>query len=127
MSKAKTTEVIELDSEDEATTSKVNVEKKKPTPTNAKCINFKCTSTVNKKTAPSFACAYYGVNTVKKKKRFICQKCLEAAIEHQELLADALYRKEPLLNCEFPDHTMEVEISDSDDSDQFVETKSDGN
>lgn len=23
----------------------------------------------------------------------------------------------PLLKCEFPDHTMEVEISDSDDSD----------
>lgn len=25
--------------------------------------------------------------------------------------------KTPILKCEFPDHTMEVEISDSDDSD----------
>lgn len=40
------------------------------------------------------------------------------------MLASALFRKEPLLNCEFPDHTMEVEISDSDDSNENTKDES---
>lgn len=117
MDNVKKMEVIDLESEDESSNAK---EDKDPQKVSKKlvvtCINFKCPSGVNMKTAPSFACSYYGVNMAKKKKRFICEKCLEAAIAHQEVLVNALLNKKPLLKCEFPDHTMEVEISDSDES-----------
>lgn len=108
-------EVIELVSDDEASEDNFK-ENKSPKICNSNCINFKCTSGVDMKIAPSFACAYYGVNTEKKKKRVICKKCFEAALEHQKVLVSALVEKKSLLKCEFPDHTMEVEISDSDES-----------
>ncbi|CAG5104386.1 Similar to egg: Histone-lysine N-methyltransferase eggless (Drosophila melanogaster) [Cotesia congregata] len=125
MTDNKEMEVIDLESDDESSTA---TEDKSPqkvakTPT-VTCINFKCSSGVSMKIAPTFACSYYGVNMVKKKKRFICEKCLKAAIEHQELLVDAMLNKKPLLQCEFPDHTMEVEISDSDESDSEVKDSS---
>ncbi|EFN63124.1 Histone-lysine N-methyltransferase eggless, partial [Camponotus floridanus] len=65
----------------------------------------------------SFACAFYGVSIEKKKKRVICKECFEAALQHQRQLVTALVENKSLLDCHFPDHTMEVEISDSDDSD----------
>ncbi|XP_034935600.1 histone-lysine N-methyltransferase eggless [Chelonus insularis] len=116
MSEEKKTEVIELDSDDET-------KKTAPKKISKTCINFKCSSGVNMKIAPIFTCFYYGVNTAKKKRRYICQKCFEDAITHQEELAQALYEKKPLLKCEFPDHTMEVEISDSDESDYEASTE----
>ncbi|XP_003700184.1 SET domain bifurcated histone lysine methyltransferase eggless [Megachile rotundata] len=109
-------EIIELVSDDETSEDKV----KKNSGSKiykSNCINFQCCSGVDMKSAPSFACAFYGVNTEKKKIRKICKKCFEAALDHQKQLVSALVDHKPLLECEFPDHTMEVEISDSDDSD----------
>lgn len=127
MTDNKEMEVIDLESDDESSnaTEDKSPQKVVKTPT-VTCINFKCSSGVSMKIAPTFACSYFGVNMVKKKKRFICEKCLEAAIEHQELLVDAMLNKKPLLQCEFPDHTMEVEISDSDESDSEVKDSSSG-
>ncbi|KAK0175942.1 hypothetical protein PV328_000131 [Microctonus aethiopoides] len=124
MSTKKPMEIIELDCEEDMSTRKSKNADRNSKKIMSTCINFKCISGIDMKKAPSFACAYYGVNSVKKKKRFICQKCFDAAIEHQEMLASALFRKEPLLNCEFPDHTMEVEISDSDDSNENTKDES---
>ncbi|KOC60821.1 Histone-lysine N-methyltransferase eggless [Habropoda laboriosa] len=109
-------EVINLGSDDEALED--NRKKNKGSKScNSNCINFQCSSGVNMKSAPSFACAFYGVNTEKKKERMICRKCFDDALEHQKQLVAAFVDRKPLLKCEFPDHTMEVEISDSDDSD----------
>lgn len=43
-------------------------------------------------------------------------------------MVNALLSNKSLLECDFPDHTMEVEISDSDDSDEekAKETDNDG-
>ncbi|XP_024937729.1 histone-lysine N-methyltransferase eggless isoform X2 [Cephus cinctus] len=118
MAELKGTEVIELDSDEgEIQIRNENLKRKDIAPCHGNCINFVCTSGLNMKIAPSFACAYYGVNRCKKKKRLICEKCFEDSITHQQQLVSALIAKKPLLQCDFPDHTMEVEISDSDDSD----------
>ncbi|XP_076163343.1 SET domain bifurcated histone lysine methyltransferase eggless [Ptiloglossa arizonensis] len=109
-------EVIELVSDEEATEDNTK-ENKSPKIYNSTCINFQCSSGLDMKVAPSFACAFYGVNTEKKKKRMICKKCFTASLDHQKQLVTAFVDHKPLLKCEFPDHTMEVEISDSDDSD----------
>lgn len=116
-------EIIELISDEETENDKRNDKKLKTC--NVNCINFQCTSGVNMKIAPTFACTFYGVNTAKKKKRLICEKCLNDSIEHQQILVNSFLDRKPLLKCEFPDHTMEVEISDSDDSD--TESKTDDN
>ncbi|XP_050588559.1 histone-lysine N-methyltransferase eggless isoform X2 [Bombus affinis] len=109
-------EVIELVSDDEA--SGDNTQKNRNSIIcNSNCVNFECSSGVDMKLAPSFACAFYGVNTEKKKKRMICTKCFIVALEHQKQLVAAFIDRKPLLKCEFPDRTMEVEISDTDDSD----------
>ncbi|XP_043284861.1 histone-lysine N-methyltransferase eggless [Venturia canescens] len=108
-------EIIDLDSDEGSSSTTKN---NKPAKTCSNCINFKCSSGLDLKTAPSFACAYYGINLAKKRKRLICQKCFDKAMEHQEKLATALHNKTPILKCEFPDHTMEVEISDSEESDE---------
>ncbi|XP_068979687.1 histone-lysine N-methyltransferase eggless [Bombus flavifrons] len=109
-------EVIELVSDDEA--SGDNTQKNRSSIIcNSNCVNFECSSGVDMKLAPSFACAFYGVNTEKKKQRMICTKCFIVALEHQKQLVAAFVDRKPLLKCEFPDRTMEVEISDSDDSD----------
>jgi len=42
-------------------------------------------------------------------------------------LVKAFVENKPLLNCYFPDHTMEVEISDSDDSDDEKKREPDNN
>ncbi|KAL7299254.1 hypothetical protein TKK_0007844 [Trichogramma kaykai] len=111
MATSKVTEVINLDSDDD---NAENEEKK----TNAKCINFECNSGKLKlKSPPPFACAFYGVNNNEKKKLYICQECLNTALEHQDKLIQALLNSEPVIKYELPDHTMQVEISDSDDSD----------
>ena len=109
-------EVIELVSDDEASEDYMK-ENKSPKICNSNCINFQCSSGVDMRSAPSFACGFYGVNTEKKKKRMICRKCFNAALDHQKQLVTAFVERKPLLKCEFPDHTMEVEISDSDESD----------
>ncbi|OAD54674.1 Histone-lysine N-methyltransferase eggless [Eufriesea mexicana] len=109
-------EVIELVSDDEISEDNTKGNKSSKI-CNTNCINFQCSSGVDMKLAPSFACAFYGVNTEKKKERMICRKCFNAALEHQKQLVTAFVDHKPLLKCEFPDHTMEVEISDSDDSD----------
>ncbi|XP_011866930.1 PREDICTED: histone-lysine N-methyltransferase SETDB1 [Vollenhovia emeryi] len=105
-------EIIELMSdEDEESGKKGNA-------CNSNCINFKCRSGVNMNVAPSFACAFYGASLGKKrKKRVICEECFNVALQHQKLLVQAFVKNTSLLECPFPDHTMEVEISDSDDSD----------
>ncbi|XP_001603698.1 histone-lysine N-methyltransferase SETDB1 [Nasonia vitripennis] len=118
---AKEAEVIDLDSDEDVKDVKDVKERRKPG--NVNCINFKCTSGESMKPAPSFACSFYSVNMTKKKKRFICQVCLDDALDHQDILVTAVLEHKPLLQCEFPDHTMEVEISDSDESDN--ETKND--
>ncbi|XP_054001755.1 histone-lysine N-methyltransferase eggless [Hylaeus anthracinus] len=109
-------EVIELVSDEEKAEDNTK-ENKNPKVYNSTCINFQCTSGADMRSAPSFACAFYGVNTEKKKTRMICKSCFTAALDHQKQLVSALVDHKPLLKCEFPDHTMEVEISDSDDSD----------
>ncbi|XP_015115678.1 histone-lysine N-methyltransferase eggless [Diachasma alloeum] len=103
-------EVINLDSDDE---EKRKLQDQK-TSKKFVCINLKCESGVNMKTASSFACSYYGLNQAKKKKRYICDKCHVVAIEHQEMLAEAFFKREPLLKCELPDNTMQIDLSDSD-------------
>ena len=80
---AKPTEVIDLDSdEDTKALTKKSADKKV---VNANCVNFKCTSGVEMSPASSFACAFYGVNMQKKKKRSICKVCLEKFLDHQEV------------------------------------------
>ncbi|XP_046617566.1 histone-lysine N-methyltransferase eggless isoform X1 [Neodiprion virginianus] len=116
MAGAEDMEVIELGSDDEQPATK-NRKNRSANSFNNNCINFKCKSGINMKSAPSFACIFYGSAATKKKKRFICEACLDAALSHQESLVDCLLNRKPLLECDFPDHTMEVEISDSDDSD----------
>ncbi|XP_070168553.1 histone-lysine N-methyltransferase eggless isoform X1 [Polyergus mexicanus] len=103
-------EIIELMSDEDENTEKSKV-------CNSNCINFKCRSGLNMIIAPSFACDFYGVSIEKKKKRVICKECFDAAMQHQRQLVKALIENKSLLDCHFPDHTMEVEISDSDDSD----------
>ncbi|KAJ8687450.1 hypothetical protein QAD02_023244 [Eretmocerus hayati] len=120
---AKVAEIINLDSDDDEVLIEEKEKKKKSC--NANCINFKCSSGVDMRLAPTFACSYYGVNMTKKKKRFICRICLDIALDHQEQLINALTNHKPILKCEFPDHTMEVEISDSDESDAEVKNESD--
>ncbi|XP_017890661.1 histone-lysine N-methyltransferase eggless [Ceratina calcarata] len=109
-------EVIELVSDDEASVEKTK-KNKDPLACNVNCINFQCSSGVDMKLASSFACVFYGVNMKKKKKRMICTECFNAALEHQKQLVAAFLDHKPLLKCNFPDRTNEVEISDSDDSD----------
>jgi hypothetical protein len=82
MSKSQQAEIIDLDSEDDVANSK-DKDKKKGI---ANCINFKCSSGVDMKPAPSFTCSFFGVNMMKKKKRFICKVCLDIALDHQEVL-----------------------------------------
>ncbi|XP_011495749.1 PREDICTED: histone-lysine N-methyltransferase eggless [Ceratosolen solmsi marchali] len=115
MSKPQQAEVIQLDSDDDVAMNTKDKDKKKGI---ANCINFKCSSGVDMRPAPSFTCSFFGVNMMKKKKRFICKVCLDIALDHQEQLVTALLEHKPLLQCDFPDHTMEVEISDSDESDR---------
>lgn len=77
-------EVIELVSDDEA--SGDNTQKNRSSIIcNSNCVNFECSSGVDMKLAPSFACAFYGVNTEKKKERMICTKCFIVALEHQKV------------------------------------------
>lgn len=77
-------EVIELVSDEEATEDNTK-ENKSPKIYNSTCINFQCSSGLDMKVAPSFACAFYGVNTEKKKKRMICKKCFTASLDHQKV------------------------------------------
>ncbi|KAL2725053.1 histone-lysine N-methyltransferase eggless-like [Vespula squamosa] len=110
-------EVIELVSDEELPKNKVKTPKISKT-CNNNCINFKCNSGVDMKPAPSFACAYYGINTEKRKRpKVICKQCFNMALEHQKQLVAAFLDQKSLLRCDFPNHTMEVEISDSDESD----------
>ncbi|XP_046146084.1 histone-lysine N-methyltransferase eggless [Osmia bicornis bicornis] len=109
-------EIIELVSDDETQGDKVKRSSGSKI-CKSNCINFQCSSGMDMKSAPSFACAFYGVNVEKKKERKICKQCFDAALDHQKQLVSAFVDHKPLLKCEFPDHTMEVEISDSDDSD----------
>lgn len=76
-------EIIELISDDDSEDEKKNDKKLKTC--NSNCINFQCTSGMSMKTAPTFACTFYGANTSKKKKRIICEQCLNIAIEHQQV------------------------------------------
>ncbi|XP_032664339.1 histone-lysine N-methyltransferase SETDB1 [Odontomachus brunneus] len=108
-------EIIELVSDEDQ--SDEGAKKSKPKAFSSNCINFKCKSGIAMKPAPSFACAYFGVTDKKKKKREICRECFGTALKHQQQLVKAFLESKPLLNCDFPDHTMEVEISDSDESD----------
>lgn len=82
MAKPKEAEIIDLDSDDE--NEKNNKEKKKPT--NINCINFKCSSGVDMRPATSFACSFFGVNTTKQKKRYICKICLDIFLDHQTVI-----------------------------------------
>lgn len=109
-------EIIELVSDEEQPPTKSKKNKSSKT-CNNNCINFKCKSGLNMRLAPSFACIFYGSASSKKKKRLICDVCFDVALRHQEDLVDCLVNRKPILECDFPDHTMEVEISDSDDSD----------
>ena len=78
-------EIIELISDEETDNEKRNEKKLKTCNTN--CINFRCTSGVYMKTAPTFACTFYGVNLAKKKKkRLICELCLNDALQHQQVI-----------------------------------------
>lgn len=78
-------EVIELVSDDEALEGNTKKENRSSKICNTNCINFQCSSGFNMKLAPSFACAFYGVNTEKKKMRMICKQCFNAALEHQKV------------------------------------------
>lgn len=75
-------EVIELISDEESDDKK---DGKKMKTVNSNCINFQCGSGMNMKTAPTFSCTFYGANTAKKKKRLICEKCLNDSIQHQQV------------------------------------------
>lgn len=92
MSQVQTAEIIELCS-DEETSGKPDATDNRSCKTCVNCINFQCSSGVNLKPAPSFACAFYGVNPVKKRKRMICAKCFNTAMEHQEVQIES-----PILN-----------------------------
>lgn len=76
-------EVILL-SDDEVSEDNMK-ENKNPKICSITCINFQCSSGVDMRLAPSFACAFYGVNAEKKKERMICEKCFNAALEHQKV------------------------------------------
>lgn len=78
-------EVIELVSDDEALEDNTKKENRTSKICNTNCINFQCSSGFDMKLAPSFACAFYGVNTEKKKMRMICRQCFNAALEHQKV------------------------------------------
>lgn len=78
-------EVIELVSDDEALEDNTKKESRTSKICNTNCINFQCSSGFDMKLAPSFACAFYGVNTEKKKMRMICRQCFNAALEHQKV------------------------------------------
>ncbi|KAL6259594.1 hypothetical protein P5V15_009511 [Pogonomyrmex californicus] len=120
---AQSMEIIELMSDEEET-----VKKTKSKVCNSNCVNFKCSSGVDMRLAPSFACAFYGVSLEKKKKkRVICKECFDAALKHQRQLVTAFTQNKSLLDCHFPDHTMEVEISDSDESDDEKKKEPDSN
>lgn len=82
MAQAQSMEIIELMSDEDEKSEK----KTKSKACNSNCINFKCCSGINMKTAPSFACAFYGVSLEKKKKRIICQECFDAALVHQRVI-----------------------------------------
>lgn len=79
-------EVIELMSDEDENTGK-----SKSKACNSNCVNFKCRSGINMKTAPSFACAFYGVSIEKKKKRVICKECFDAALQHQRVILRILF------------------------------------
>ncbi|EZA49535.1 hypothetical protein DMN91_006300 [Ooceraea biroi] len=116
MAQARDTEIIELMSDEEL--SDKHSKRAKSKLCNSNCVNFKCCSGVGMKLAPSFACAFYGVVDKKKKKRLICKQCFDVALRHQKQLVNAFLENKSLLECDFPDRTMEVEISDSDESDE---------
>lgn len=75
-------EVIELVSDDEDSTKS---NKLKCSALSIQCINFKCKSGKDMIPSPSFALAFYGANTVKKKKRRICKVCFEEALDYQKV------------------------------------------
>ncbi|KAF7994847.1 hypothetical protein HCN44_004319 [Aphidius gifuensis] len=108
----KNLEIIDLGSDSE---DKNSTDKQTSINHTMSCINFNCKSGVNMKIASTFACSYYGVNTTKKKRRFICEKCYEAPLVHQETLAVALLERKPMFECPFPDEsTTHINLSDSD-------------
>lgn len=78
-------EVIELVSDEELPNDKVKSPEISKT-YNSNCINFRCKSGFDMKPAPSFACAYYGINTDKRKRvKVICKQCFNVALEHQKV------------------------------------------
>ncbi|XP_071636747.1 histone-lysine N-methyltransferase eggless isoform X1 [Temnothorax longispinosus] len=125
MAQAQSMEIIELMSDEDEDLQ--STKKTKSKGCNSNCVNFKCRSGVNMKAAPSFACAFYGVSLEKKKNRIICKECFDVALQHQRHLVKAFVENKSLLDCDFPDHTMEVEISDSDDSDDEKKKEPDSN
>lgn len=82
MAKVQEAEIIDLDSDDDDG-KKEDKDKKKHA--NISCINFKCSSGVDMKPATAFACSFYGVNTTKQKKRYICKICLDTFLDHQSV------------------------------------------
>lgn len=74
MSTKKPMEIIELDCEEDMSTQKSKNADRNSKKIMSTCINFKCISGIDMKKAPSFACAYYGVNSVKKKKTIYMSK-----------------------------------------------------
>lgn len=114
-------EIIDLGSDSE---DKNSSDKQNPINYKMSCINFNCKSGVNMKIASSFACSYYGVNTTKKKRRFICEKCYEAPLSHQETLAVALLERKPMFECPFPDESANhINLSDSDSDSEGSQSK----
>lgn len=81
---SKEQEVIELVSDDE---DSAKSSKSKSSALSSQCINFKCKSGKDMIPSPSFALAFYGANTVKKKKRRICKVCFEEALEYQKVIS----------------------------------------
>lgn len=79
---SKEAEIIDLDSDEDVK----DKDKEKKKSGNVNCINFKCSSGKDMRPAPSFACSFYAVNMTKKKKRFICQICLDDALDHQDVI-----------------------------------------
>ncbi|KAL0130171.1 hypothetical protein PUN28_002046 [Cardiocondyla obscurior] len=123
MAQANNLEIIELLSDDdEKSTKKIKSER-----CNNKCVNFDCRSGVNMKVAPSFACAFYNVSLEKKKKRIICKECFEKALEQQKQLVYSFVHNQSLVDGYFPDNTIKVELSDSDDSDEEKKKELDSN
>lgn len=77
-------EIIELVSDDETQGDKVKRNSGSKI-CKSNCINFQCSSGMDMKSAPLFACAFYGVNAEKKKERKICKICFDAALDHQKV------------------------------------------